>query len=105
MTDWIGYKKERGEAYKPRGIKYCYSRLLNLSGSDPMKARKIIEQSIANNYSGFFQIKDNNNENNFKPSAADNIRDAQQAHIRAITESINQAAERNGGIHASLPFD
>lgn len=103
MTDWVQYKRERGQAYKPRGIKYCYSRLLNLSGNDPNKARRIIEQSIANNYSGLFQIKDNNNENNYRNTAASNIAAAQQAHYRAIKESIAQATNGNGEVHASLP--
>ena len=108
MSEWIAYKRERGQAYKPRGLKACYTRLINLSGNNPDKARKIVELSMSCNYSGFFQIteiKDNNNEKNYRPTSADNIRDAQEAHIRAITESINQAEGRNGEVFAVLPFD
>lgn len=108
LGDWLDYKRERGESYKPRGLKACYSKLVTLSGGDPDRARAIIEQSMSNNYAGLFELKnkDNNYEyNTFRRTPQDNIIAAQQAHIRAITESINQATDRNGKVYESLPFD
>ena len=61
VQEWIAYKKERHESYKPRGFKTFYKRLCELSGNDPQKAMAIIEQSMANNYAGIFELKQNNN--------------------------------------------
>lgn len=54
---WLQYKKERGESYTPSGFVKMYSKLIRLSGNNPSKALKIIEQSMANNWSGFFDLK------------------------------------------------
>jgi len=58
VNDWLDYKKERGEAYKPRGFASFYKKLLELSGGDPVKAQKIVEESKANNYAGIFPLKE-----------------------------------------------
>lgn len=105
MRDWLAYKKERGQAYKARGLKACYTKLLTLSGSDPTRARAIIEQSMSNNYSGLFKLKNDNDNNYFRRSPADNIREAQEQHIKQLAESVSQAADRNGKVYESLPFD
>ena len=107
MKEWLAYKRERSQAYKPRGLQACYTKLVNLSGNDPAKARAIVEQSMSNNYSGLFQLKiqDNGNNNNFRRTPADNIREAQEQHIRQLAESVSQAADRNGKVYESLPFD
>lgn len=59
MQVWLEYKKERGQAYKPRGLMACYNNLLKLSNNNPTIARLIVEQSIANNYQGLFELKNN----------------------------------------------
>ncbi len=105
MKEWLEYKKERGQAYKARGLKACYTKLLTLSGSDPTRARAIIEQSMSNNYSGLFKLKNDNDNNYFRRSPADNIREAQEQHIKQLAESVSQAADRNGKVYESLPFD
>ena len=58
VKDWLEYKKERGEAYKPSGFASFYKKLLELSGGDPVKAQKIVEESKANNYAGIFPLKE-----------------------------------------------
>lgn len=63
---WMAYKKERGEPYKPRGVSIFYKRLRELSGNSATKAKTIVEQSIANNYSGIFPIRES--ANNVAPS-------------------------------------
>lgn len=110
LREWLSYKKERGEGYKQRGLKACYTRLLNLSANDPIKAREIVQQSIANNYSGLFKLKDNDYDNtnfrpNRRPTSAENIAAAQAAHIRAIADSISKATDRNGKVSSGFPFD
>ena len=59
MNEWIAFKKEKGQTYKPIGLKGCYNNLLKLSNSNPTTAKLIVEQSIANNYSGLFELKNN----------------------------------------------
>jgi hypothetical protein len=58
VNDWLEYKKSRRESYKnQKSIKAFIAKLKNLSGSDPQIARKIIEESMANNWAGIFELK------------------------------------------------
>ena len=65
---WLDYKKERQESYKSeKSLKICYNKLLSLSENNPEKATLIVEQSIANNWQGLFELK---NTNHSKPKIA-----------------------------------
>lgn len=68
MVDWLAYKSERGQTYRPLGLQRCYVRLLTLSGNDAAKARRIVDFSIANNYSGLFPPHDQDNSANRHPA-------------------------------------
>ena len=59
ITRWLAYKKERGQTYKTTGLKAFITRLGNLSGGNGEVALKIVEQSMANNYSGVFPLNSN----------------------------------------------
>lgn len=59
IARWLAYKKERGQTYKPTGLKAFITRLGNLSGGNGEVALKIVEQSMANNYSGIFPLNCN----------------------------------------------
>jgi len=61
IQDWLSYKRERHQTYKPRGLASFIRRLNELSGGDAQKARAVIEQSMANNYSGIFELKEDRN--------------------------------------------
>lgn len=61
VETWLAYKKEKNQSYKPTGFKSFYKKLCELSGNDPQKAMAIIEQSMANNYAGIFELKQSNN--------------------------------------------
>ena len=66
---WLEYKKERGESYKSeKSLKICYNKLLSLSDNSPDRAKLIVEQSIANNWQGLFELKERNHN---KPNIAD----------------------------------
>ena len=88
FAEWLEYKRARRESYNtPMGLKKCYSHLLNLSGNDVGKAKLIVEQSIANNYAGLFELK------------GDFAKQAQQ-RVRAnlgVGEFINQQGKRTYG--------
>lgn len=60
---WLEYKKDRRENYKSeKSLKACYNKLVKLSKGDPMIASQIIDEAIANNWAGFFELKKNRNE-------------------------------------------
>ena len=62
--DWLKYKSERGVKYKSEmSIKTAYNRLVKLSNGNAVDAIAIVEQSIANNWQGLFELKDNSNKN------------------------------------------
>jgi len=55
---WMTYKSERKESYKSNlSKKTFYKSLIKLSNNNPETARQIIDQSIANNWAGIFELK------------------------------------------------
>lgn len=55
---WMTYKSERKESYKSDlSKKTFYNALIKLSNNNPETAKLIIEQSIANNWAGIFELK------------------------------------------------
>lgn len=63
MRDWLEYKKDNKQGYKnQRALKALYTKIINLSGGSVEKARAIIENSMANNYSGLFELREQYNQ-------------------------------------------
>lgn len=60
VADWLAYKSERGQTYRQRGFDAFYAHLLELSGGNADVARNVIQQSMANNWAGVFQLKTTN---------------------------------------------
>lgn len=57
---WLQYKKERKETYKSESsIQEAYKHLMTLAGGSPDAAMLIVKQSMANNWAGLFQLKNN----------------------------------------------
>jgi hypothetical protein len=64
IEKWLNYKQKRRETYKnEQQIQIMINRLIKISNNSPDIANEIIEQSIANNYAGFFELKGNKNAN------------------------------------------
>ena len=58
VLKWFQYKSERKENYKSElSEKSFYNHLIKLSNNNPKIAEEIIEQSIANNWAGIFELK------------------------------------------------
>lgn len=58
FQEWLDYKKARRETYKTQAsLQKCFKSLLSLSDNNPDTARRIIDQSIANNWAGLFELK------------------------------------------------
>lgn len=58
IKDWLEYKKQRGQSYKPKGLEALW-RSLRAIPKD--KRRESIDQSMANNWSGLFEKRSNDN--------------------------------------------
>ena len=58
MNEWFEYKKQRKETYaSEKSIEQCYNKLVKLSNDNVIEATKIINEAMANNYAGFFELK------------------------------------------------
>lgn len=69
VSKWLEYKKSRGEKYKTTmSLKSLINQLAKFSASNPITADMIVEQSIANNWAGLFELKQNTTNN--KPSVS-----------------------------------
>ena len=90
MAEWLAYKSERGQAYRQQGLKACYSKLRELSNGDPDIARKIIRQSMANNWAGLFPLKTTNDYGR----SAKNQPPGPDELARAVAEGISRAHTR-----------
>lgn len=58
IEKWLDYKKAKGQTYKSEeSLALFIKKLLELSDNDVGTALKVIEQSMANNWSGIFHLK------------------------------------------------
>lgn len=89
MTAWLVYKSERGQTYRQQGLQACYSKLRELSNGSPDAAKRIIQQSMANNWAGLFPLKTESNERTPKnqPPGPDEL-------ARAVAEGVARAHTR-----------
>lgn len=53
VEDWLAYKREKGQTYKPKGLKALYGSMVKLGAGLPAA----VEYSMTNNYSGLFAAK------------------------------------------------
>jgi hypothetical protein len=67
FSTWMKYKSNRKEKYKSKESEEAfYRKLLSLSNKDPVIAAQIIEQSMAANWAGIFELKSYQNGTNKK---------------------------------------
>lgn len=60
LIEWLDYKKEIKNSYKSqKSIETFFKQLLKFSNTNTQKAKEIIDYSIANNYKGIFEQKNN----------------------------------------------
>lgn len=65
MRKWLEYRKQIKKPYKsPIAIEECYKRLEKLSGGSVDLAEKVVNQSIAGQWQGLFELKQNINRGN-----------------------------------------
>lgn len=56
MEEWLAYKKERHETYKPVGLKTCCKNLVKWSNGDQAIAQRMIDRAMGNNSQGFYPL-------------------------------------------------
>lgn len=60
VKEWFAYKQERGERYKSKqAMRHFLTRLQRISNNDPKTAKEIVYNSMANNWAGIFEQKEN----------------------------------------------
>lgn len=56
FKDWLDYKKAKKQSYKnERSLRAFINKILRISQGDLLKAKDLIEESMANNWSGVFE--------------------------------------------------
>jgi len=61
VIEWLEYKKQRKETYKSeKSIKALCTKIKNLSEGNAAQAKAVIDQSMANNWAGLFELKNKN---------------------------------------------
>lgn len=65
INKWLKYKKEKKQSYTQMGIEMFYKKLLTLSNNNLSVASEIINNSIANNYAGIFELKNKSSNYNY----------------------------------------
>ena len=58
ILQWLAYKKEKKQSYKPKGLEMLKKKLQALSNGNGDVAMQIVEQSMSNNYSGLFPLRE-----------------------------------------------
>jgi len=94
VDEWLEYKKEKHQTYKSMmSLNVMFNKLMQYSGNNPTRGAEIIEKSIAMNYSGFFELKDNGKHK--QPNTEKNERD----FFEAVVNGIGRAEyERNNAV-------
>ena len=106
FTTWLEYKRERRENYKSeKSLKLAYSKLLQLSGNDPQKAASIVEQSMANNWAGLFDLKSGNNGNRNNQNERDCRQRKFDSAVAVATRVQEAAAKRRAELKAEGVID
>jgi len=59
VKKWLDFKKEKSQSYKgSTSLTTMFEKLKKISNNNPIIGAEIIENSISNNYSGFFKIEE-----------------------------------------------
>ena len=101
FLEWLCYKQERKECYKSeRALRACYNKLVKISGGSPAMAEKIISESMANNWKGFFELDKQKNGDNKQTGAERQYQAGATAYERVvarITERQNKPPKETDG--------
>lgn len=104
MLLWLEYKKARKDAYTAvSGVKMCLTKLKKMSGNDPKVAQEIIENSMANNWKGLFELSGQSARGHPPNSPATGqhigqiLQPKDEASRKAVLDRFNRLAEQSRG--------
>ena len=64
ISDWLQYKRSKNQSYKTeQSLKAFIQKLFRLSNNNIETAKAIIDESMANNWNGIFELKQNQKDN------------------------------------------
>ena len=95
VNDWVAYKAEKRQNYKPTGLKSLITQIKNAASEHGEKAViEIIRASMAANYQGIVFDRLNNQQIRRTPKEAQPIKDAKVTNddierMRALIKSMN----------------
>lgn len=102
FTTWLDYKRERKESYKSRkSLKVCYTHMVKMSGGSPEMAMAIVEQSMANNWAGLFELKTTTNHGDNRKTREQEREERMRGYTDLVARIIakGRAARAEGGAH------
>ncbi len=100
FTTWLDYKRERKETYKSRkSLKVCYTHMVKMSGGSPEVAMAIVEQSMANNWAGLFELKTTTNHGDNKKTREQERDERMQGYTDLVARLVakGRASRAAGG--------
>lgn len=100
FTTWLDYKRERKETYKSRkSLKVCYTHMVKMSGGSPEMAMAIVEQSMANNWAGLFELKTTTNHGDNKKTREQERDERMQGYTDLVARLVakGRASRAAGG--------
>ena len=83
LNDWLDYKRERGEAYKPAGLKQLIAKLADW---DELRIVRAVRHSASSNYAGLFEPKPGDGG---RPAKQTNFEKLAEFHRREAMEAEN----------------
>jgi len=92
IITWLKYKSEKGESYKPTGLKTFIKKLLKLSNNNTENASAIIDNSMCNNYKGIFELKNSDNGKTNNPNSFTNKSQRLEAGKQDLLNRIDENA-------------
>lgn len=102
LIEWLEYKKEKGQSYKPKGFISLCRRALKLSNGDANVLADIVENSMSCNYAGLFPIKINTHEKNRSEWGTENNANIAD-QLRSATWLISGDCKTDQSFTQSLP--
>lgn len=67
IIEWLKYKSEKGQSYKPTGLKSFIKTYISESGQNLTVAKEMLQNSMSKNYAGLFPIKKQNGQQQPEP--------------------------------------
>lgn len=103
---WLEYKHQRRETYKSdKSLKACYNKLVRLAHGDPATAMKVVDQSMANNWAGLFELKQDygTNRSNYYHTGDEGREQRAAAIAASVARDLAKDAARAEAIRNGQP--